>query len=634
VRRAFGAACGLAAVVAAAPAFALDVKTAVSARQVGLGDTFVVQLTATSDGNGNGGVSSSSLPVPAGMSASSPRIGQSMSMSFGMGQATNHVSFTVTWTVKADKLGTFTVGPPSATIGNERAQGSPIQIQVVPAGSAPSTRQRQQQRNAFDPFNFMDPFGTGSPFPPGFNFRSPFDDDQPQEQEREPSYPDELRMDKAPDPVAFLRATVTPDHVVVGQQVTLRVYAYGGRGTFRIVDQNDPKHADFLAFDKNQETAEAYLVPIGDARYVAAKLHEQALFPLHAGTLRVGGMTLGFGGRGYPASPNSQGLERQSNWVDVVVTEPPLKDRPAGYRIGDVGEYKLDASVEPRDIAAGESIAVVAKLSGIGYVPFKIQTPEQKGVEWLEPSIQEKLESKNNLVQGHRTFSYVVRLNEAGDVDLGDVTLPYWDPKHQKYAIARATLGTVHVKPNPNLKAIAPADKKIDRLAGALSPRDHLGPFTGTASPLSDRRGFFGWLLLAPFGVVLAGGAVSLSNVLRERLRARGNSLAAQLDASLREAKTATEASAIVAALERAVFLGIEQKMGFKARAVLKTDLARTLTERGLPKARAEALAVILQDCDALRFTGAASGVEPNELVERTKNTLQALRGDTLSVET
>lgn len=629
MRAGFAAVSAVAIVALAAPAFAVDVKTAVSAHQVALGDTFVVQLTAMGDGSGRTDVTGQSLPLPPGMTTSAPSISQNTQMSIANGQMTRSVGVVATWTVAANKLGSFVVGPPSITMGGERAQGNSIAIQVLPAGGAPS---RRQQRNAFDPFNFMDPFGTGSPFPPGFNFKSPFDDDQDQQA---PSYPDELRMDKAPDPIAFLRAAVTPDHVVVGQQVTLRVYAYGARGTFQPENTNEPKHADFLAFDLKPEENRFYAVPIGDARYYGIKLYEQPLFPLHAGTLRAGDMSMGFAGRNYPHPAPGQTLRRESNWVDVVVTEPPLKDRPAGYRIGDVGEYKLEATVEPRDISAGESIGVVAKLSGIGNVPFKIQTPEQTGVEWQEPALSEKLEAPHGVVQGRRTFTYVVKLNEAGDVDLGDVTLPYWDLKRQRYVTARASLGRVHVKPNPNAKAIPPAEQKIDRLAGALKARDSLSSFAGPAKSLSDRPGFFGWLLLAPFGVVLAGGAVSASSKLREKMRARGTSLSAQLDAALREAKAAAgkDASQTVAALERAVFLGIEQKMGFKARAVLKTELARTLNERGLPEERARALAAILQDCDALRFTGAASGVDPDELVKRTQSTLLALRGDTLSVE-
>jgi hypothetical protein len=266
-------------------------------------------------------------------------------------------------------------------------------------------------------------------------------------------------------------------------------------------------------------------------------------------------------------------------------------------------------------------------------LPFKIQTPEQKGVDWLDPALTEKLEASNGIVQGSRTFSYVVKLSEPGQIDLGEVTLPYWDPRRQRYFTARAPLGAIVVKPNPNAKAAPPDNKPIDRLAGVLKAREQLGPFVEPSRPLSDRPGFFGLLLLAPLGVVVAGGALSVAGRAREKLRQRGSSPGAQLEAALREAKAraASDASATVAAAERAVFLAIELKLGFKARAVLKTELAAALTERGVSSERAAALTAILEDCDSLRFVGAASGVDPQELVKRTEAQTSALRGDKLA---
>ena len=612
-------------------AHAADVQTQVSTSRVGVGESFYVQLTVMADQLGT--ISDARLPLPPGLTTTRPTASQQSQVSIVNGRMTQRVGVTLTWTVTASKVGTFRVGPPSATVNNESAQGRPVSVEVV-AGSTSGGPQRA--RRGIDPFDFLDPFGHGnSPFPPGFNARSPFDDDASEERAEEPSYPEELRVDKAPDPLAFLRATVTPNPVVVGQQVTLRVYAYGGRGQFGMENLNEPSHADFLAFDSGPDSVKAYLVPVGGTRFIAAKLRELPLFPLHAGTLRAGHMKMGFAGRGYPTDPSGQSPMRESNWVDVVVSEPPLRGRPPGYKIGDVGEYKLSVTVEPRQILAGESVSVVATLSGVGNVPFKIQTPESHGVEWLEPSLAEKMEAPNGVVQGSRTFSYVVRMTEPGKVDLGDLTLPYYDPKRHDYAIARAALGIIEVKPNPSAAPAHAEPKPNDRLAGVLQPRDSLGALPARRQPLSDRLGFWAALLLGPFGVVFAGGALSAAGRLRDKRRERGSSLAAQLDSALREARDLAklDTQGSVAAVERAVFLTIELKLGLKARAILKSELAATLTERGLPSARAEALAQILEDCDALRFVGATSGVEAGELARRASKNAAEIRGEKLSVQ-
>ena len=632
MRSAFTAAAALAVLAASSLAHALEVKTAVSSQRVGVGESFLVQLVMMSDGQNGNTVSDVRLPLPPGMSASQPSRSPQSQVSIINGQMSQRVGITLTWTVTASKTGSFKVGPPSATFAGERAQGSPIPIEVVAGGSNTAP---QRPRRGFDPFDFMDPFGRGSPFPPGFNFKSPFDDDpsEQQQQPEEPTYPEELRVDKAPDPIAFLRATVTPNPVVVGQQVTLRVFAYGGRGQFSAENPNEPSHADFLTFDSGPDQVKAYLVPVSGIRFIAAKLRELPMFPLHAGTLRAGNMKMGFAGRGYPAGTGGGALVREANWVDVVVTEPPLRGRPAGYKIGDVGEYQLQATVEPRQIVAGESISVVAKLSGIGNVPFKLQTPESHGVEWLEPALAEKMEAPGGVVQGSRTFSYVVRLTEPGKIDLGELTLPYYDPKRHAYAVARAQLGEIEVKANPNAVKAKLEPKANDRLAGVLRARETLGPAAAPQSPLSDRPGFWATLLLAPFGVVFAGGALSLATRTRNRLRERSASLGAQLETALREARelAARDSQDSVAAVERAVFLAIELKLNLKARAILKRDLSRTLVERGLPSARAEALAKILEDCDALRFVGASSGVDPAELAQRAATNAAEMRSEKLS---
>ena len=64
--------------------------------------------------------------------------------------------------------------------------------------------------------------------------RSPFDDDNADQQEQQPTYPDELRIDKPPDPSAFVRATLSPDRVYVGQQVTLKDADNDGDGLFSV----------------------------------------------------------------------------------------------------------------------------------------------------------------------------------------------------------------------------------------------------------------------------------------------------------------------------------------------------------------------------------------------------------------
>ncbi|MGK4422296.1 hypothetical protein ACSLVQ_29020, partial [Klebsiella pneumoniae] len=86
----------------------------------------------------------------------------------------------------------------------------------------------------------------------------------------------------------------------------------------------------------------------------------------------------------------------------------------------------------------------------VGNVPSQLSPPIRNDVEWLEPELHEESKADaDGRVSGKRTFSYVVRIHRAGDVPLGDATLPYYDPELRRYTIARAALGTVHVREAP-----------------------------------------------------------------------------------------------------------------------------------------------------------------------------------------
>ena len=191
----------------------------------------------------------------------------------------------------------------------------------------------------------------------------------------------------------------------------------------------------------------------------------------------------------------------------------------------------------------------------------------------------------------------------------------------------------IEVKANPNAKVTHDEPKPDDRLAGVLRPREALGAGARLHQPLTDRSGFWATLLLAPFGVVLAGGALSAAARTRAKLRERGASLEAQLSAALDDAKklAASDTQASVAAAERAVFLALELKLGLKARAILKTELAGTLVQRGLSEASARAVSRTLEDCDTFRFVGAASGVEPVDLARRAATLSAELQREKLS---
>jgi hypothetical protein len=590
----------------------VTMRTSVSARKIEIGQSVQVQVVAVS-APGQQPPDNPALVAPPGVEMRGPSIGSYMQGD--MLSRRMSVGIQATWILVPRRTGTLRVGPATVEAGGKRVRGEVVVIEVVPQGTLPRPR--------FDPFQF--PFGS-SPFPSPFQ-RAPFG--EPDEPEELPPVPEELRVERAPDPVAFLRAVVTPKNPVVGEQVTLRIYAYGGRGNFSGASSTEPSRADFLAYTPADHGVEdqALRMRIGDAEFIAKKVNELALFPLHSGELVIGPMTLTFGGRGYrlPAP-----VVRSSERIVLNVVEPPLRGRPPGYKVGDVGELELTARVDPLRIVAGDGVSVVAKLSGTGNLPSSLVIPQQRGVEWAEPSTNEDIDNKGSVVSGFRVFKYVVTLSEPGRIDLGELTLPYFDPKRRAYALARAALGTVTVDPNPKKAALpAPSASAAPGGAAALpAARESLAAYVPPTSPFTDGFGFWALLFGAPLVVLVAGSGIELSRRMTDRMKSRRTAPDRLAADALREADEAARAGRAVetaGAVERALFRAIEAGTGLKARAFLRDELEKSLADAGIAQATVTSTLSVLDACEALRFTEGSSDGSPTALAERARSVASEL---------
>jgi hypothetical protein len=458
---------------------------------------------------------------------------------------------------------------------------------------------------------------------PGFDF------DDGDSLEQLPAVPEELRVEHARDPLAFLNATVDKTRVVVGEQLTFRIVAYGGRGPFRETNTTEPSRGDFLGFSliENSQGERVYAMEIDGKLWHAAKVRELALFPIRAGKLSLGSMKMGFEGRGYPGSGSAQGLMRQSNPLEIAVVEPPMQGRPAGYKVGDVGQFRLTATVEPRSISAGEAVSVVVSLEGKGNLPYKLRTPEQRGVEWLEPTTTEQIEPQDGVIGGQRKFTYVVRLASAGNIDLGAITLPFWDPEKRAYDTASAALGTVQVVGQAASATDTPAPAPAsDALANVLMPRRTLGPPARATRPLTDRGWFWAALLGGPLAVVVAAGSVRIGRSARTRWSTRQTSHSRLAAQALATARAAADGDAAQAAthVERALFVTLEGAHGVRARGLLRRELGPELLRLGFPEGTVVELTTLLDTCDALRFTGDSALAGP-QLVARAEGLVRQL---------
>lgn len=613
----------------------VSAQLSTAAPKIEAGHPLRVQLTVTSDDDAP---ESPRLTIPTGFGLRGPSVSTRFSTSIQGWSAQTRRSIDATWEVTPSKTGTFTIGPAQAFVNGKPVTSNAVRVEVVAPGTLPApppAPTRRGPRSLFDDDDFTFP---GFPGLGGRGGRSMLDDLLQQQVDTLPPAPSDYQVNGARDRTAFLEATVTPEHAVVGQQVTLRIVAYGAAGRFRESDPREPRRTDFFStpLQSNSTPEQLYSVRVGETDYLAVKVREYALFPLKAGKLEIGPMKMAFYGSNYVSARTGQPIERESKALYVDVSEPPSAGRPLDYQVGDVGRFELRASVSPKQVREGDSFSVVAVLEGKGRLPETLRVPEQTGLEWLKPTTNEQSGiAPDKQIVGKRTFTFIVKATRVGTLDLGKLTLPYFNPEGGNYAVASATLGNVVVEPGAAAAAsTTPADDKRASPAASAAPelelnelasaRRQLRPFTR-----DSHWTHAAWVWPTLFGLPLG---VALTQLSGDRLMAwlrrrqqRRNSLGNRVSDELKQVdalQSQGDLDGALVALERTVFLAIEHATQLKARGVLRERLAETLTQVGLTSELAAQLVGLLGDLEALRF---ARNGDLASLVARAKTLIGRL---------
>jgi len=592
----------------------LDLNASVDANEIELGDTVTYTLQASSATSDT--PSDPKLAMPPGFtlvdSSASPR----QMVSIINGRMSEKHELAASWTLRSDRLGTFTIGPASIAVAGVRKSAPAERVRVVAPGQGKPKAHKPAPRTPFDPF------GGGSPLDP-FKGLFPGIDDDFTDPLGGISTDPKLALERERAPGAFLHATVDKTRAVVGEQVALTVYLYQdlhGR-QIRPTDVHEATATDFVKRSLLQDETRAIHVGnalVGGRPWSVQLVRKNALFPLKTGRLAIGPMSL--------TIAQMRGGLRESEPLFVDVSEPPVANRPAGYQIGDTGDFSLAATTSPRSIDQHGAVGVTIELRGMGNMPATLPTPETPGVEWLEPQTRDSLGPVTaDRFGGTRTFSYVVRLHKEGAVDLGEIRLPYFDPERRVYNVARASLGIVTVAKAAGRDAgpdvAEPVLPNLPKARTALEGKRE-------ETFLTERPFYWATLFGSPLACV---SAIALSGAVR-RARERRATAAPSPERIARDRRAEAEAAleqddgkAAVAAIARALEAEILASTGVNIRGTSAAGAVRELADAGIPEATARAVVAVLSECQDARFAPDGVTIETaRTLWKRAKAAAQA----------
>ncbi|MBN2319099.1 MAG: protein BatD [Acidobacteria bacterium] len=562
-----------------------------------------LQFTVTVSGENSGEAENPRLPDFRGFKVvSGPSIGTQFQWINGRSRS----SKSFTYILVPEKEGQFTLDPVEVRIGDKTYKTETVQVRVTSAPPDPSPR-RRTARDPWDPFE--------EDITP---VRQPVGD------------------------AVFLRAELDLESAYPGQQVTLFYRLYTSMRVGGIQIKEAPTLAGFwvedLEVDKNPKGTNE---TINGREYLAYTIKKQALFANTTGRLKIPGSTFAISvesGRDiFSIFDRSETIYRNTQDLALEVKPLPQEGKPENFSNA-VGKFKLAASIDKNEVAAGEAVALKVRLEGQGNLKTitELSLPDLPDFTIYSSKQEEKTEvSEKNQIGGEKTWEYVIVPKAPGQQAIPSIAFSFYNADRDRYETASTspialsvTGGNTDIVDTPGLFDIN--KQELTRRGTDIHfIKLSAGSFERYGAPLY-RQTWFYFMFALP---IMLNASVLLYRKQQSRLtentvvarsrKARQNALK-KLKAAEREGKTDPRRYYDLAASALSGYLA--DRYNLQAIELTSDNLERTLSVKTVSREIIEETKGCLEECDFGRFVSAeASPDKITGLSARIRGNIDAL---------
>ena len=357
------------------------------------------------------------------------------------GHTSSSSSVTITYTLYAAKNGSFTIGASHAVVGGKRLSSRPVKIQV--SGHAQRTN--------------------GAP-----NMHGQDSYDQP-------------RMRSAGSAISgsdlFIKVSASKKRVHEQEPILLTYKVY----TQVDLTQLEGKMPDLKGFH-NQEVPlpqqkTFHTETVNGRPYKCVTWSQYVMYPQMTGRLEIPSIT--FKGIVVQQNRNVDPMEAffngGSGYVEVkkdikapgiTLQVDPLPQRPANFS-GGVGKFNISASLDKKEVKAGEPITLRVVVGGIGNLKLLKQPVVNfpKDFDKYDAKVTDKTRLTANGVEGNMVYDFLAVPRNQGSYTIPSVELTYYDTSKNAYKTIKTQPFKVEVEKGDGTSAesedFASQDKDI-----------------------------------------------------------------------------------------------------------------------------------------------------------------------------
>ena len=357
------------------------------------------------------------------------------------GHTSSSSSVTITYTLYAAKNGSFTIGASHAVVGGKRLSSRPVKIQV--SGHAQRTN--------------------GAP-----NMHGQDSYDQP-------------RMRSAGSAISgsdlFIKVSASKKRVHEQEPILLTYKVY----TQVDLTQLEGKMPDLKGFHTQEvplpQQKTFHSETVNGRPYKCVTWSQYVMYPQMTGRLEIPSIT--FKGIVVQQNRNVDPMEAffngGSGYVEVkkdikapgiTLQVDPLPQRPANFS-GGVGKFNISASLDKKEVKAGEPITLRVVVGGIGNLKLLKQPVVNfpKDFDKYDAKVTDKTRLTANGVEGNMVYDFLAVPRNQGSYTIPSVELTYYDTGKNAYKTIKTQPFKVEVEKGDGTSAesedFASQDKDI-----------------------------------------------------------------------------------------------------------------------------------------------------------------------------
>ena len=555
-----------------------------------------------------------------------PYTSTSSSTSFVNGHRTSSFTQTYTYTLMAQRAGTFTIGPATVKVDGENIQSNGVRIQVLPEDEQPQSNQQSA--------------GGGQP---------------------SASSGQQSASNQNSDNL-FVRtiASKTRVHEQEALLITYKLY-FANVDVAQLTNNTKlPEFTGFLKQELEQGEIQTQLEHYNGRNYQTAVLYRTVLYPQHSGDITIDPAR-------FEAVIRVQTQQRTRSIFDdffatytnvtKMLTAPGVTihvsalpgGKPAGFS-GGVGRFTLTPSISQTELQANEAVTIKLDISGAGNMKL-LKTPAidwPEGFEPYDPKVTNNFKTTTSGVSGTKSIEYLAIPRSAGEYTIPAVHFSYFDIEDKTYRTLSTPEYTINVKRSGNESGLA-SNSSGDPASGSATvyyPQKEDIKQLGTDIRYIDTKplkitnhksqitntGFIWLWYVGPLIVALI-----LLIVLRKQIKENAditrvrykhaNKVAQKRLKTALAALKANDKNAFYAAIEQAAWTYLSDRLSIPTADLNKENIATLLRQKNVSEALITEVKDVLSTAEFARYAP-STGHAMEDLYKATTNLINNLENE------